>query len=317
MTGPAKGDADVLILSAGLSPVWQQLLLFDTVTPGTVNRAREVHWCASGKVLNAARALHHLGGPAKALTIVGGVTGGQIVRDFADLGITARWVETATPTRVCTTILETVPGTVTELVPNAAGLGDAELYAFLAACAEEAARATAVVLIGSLPAGTPADFYRDLLVRTPGKVVLDARGPELLEALPAGPFLVKPNRGELAATLGRDLRSETELCKALREMIERGAEWVVVTDGANPAYAAADDRLYRLTAPASRVLNPIGCGDCMAAGIAWAVARGEEPLNAIVFGLAVAADKAGRLLPGEVDRERVVTLAGSVEVVTL
>ena len=57
------------ILAAGLTPAWQQVLVFDAFTPGAVNRAREVHWCASGKVLNAARALHHLGGPARALTV--------------------------------------------------------------------------------------------------------------------------------------------------------------------------------------------------------------------------------------------------------
>src|SRR5207248_2034705 len=104
----------------------------------------DVRWCASGKVLNAARALHHLGAPAKALTVVGGVTGGQIVRDFADLGITARWVETATPTRVCTTALETARGTVTELVPDAPGLSEADLAGFLAVYAEEAAGTAAV-----------------------------------------------------------------------------------------------------------------------------------------------------------------------------
>jgi 1-phosphofructokinase family hexose kinase len=294
--------------------VWQQLLLFDSITPGAVNRARDVRWCASGKVLNAARALHHLGGPAKALTVVGGVTGGQIVGDFADLGIAARWVETATPTRVCTTVLESARGTVTELVPNAPALSETELAGFLAAYAEEAAGAAAVVLIGSLPAGTPAGFYRELLARTPGKVVLDARGPELLEALPRRPFLVKPNRGELAATLGRELPDEAELCAALREVLDRGAGWVVVTDGAGPAYAASADGVYRLRPPAAPVLNPIGCGDCMAAGIAWALTRGRDPLAAVRYGLAVAADKAGRLLPGEVDPRGAEALVGAVDV---
>ena len=54
-----------MILTAGLTPAWQHVLVFDAFTPGAVNRAREVHWCASGKVLNAARGLHHLGGPAE------------------------------------------------------------------------------------------------------------------------------------------------------------------------------------------------------------------------------------------------------------
>ena len=45
-----------MILTAGLTPAFQQILVFDQFTPGTVTRARTVHWCASGTGLNAARA---------------------------------------------------------------------------------------------------------------------------------------------------------------------------------------------------------------------------------------------------------------------
>ena len=79
-----------MILAAGLTPAWQQVLVFDTFTPGAVNRARQVYWCASGKVLNAARALYHLGSPCKALSLLGGRSGEEIRRDFPQLGISAR-----------------------------------------------------------------------------------------------------------------------------------------------------------------------------------------------------------------------------------
>ncbi len=191
-----------MVLSAGLTPAWQQVLGFDAFIPGEVNRARQVHWCASGKVLNAARALHSLGGPCKALAPVGGMPGQEIRRDFARVGIAARWVETDRPTRVCTTILDTQRHTATELVPEAEPLTEEELDTFLAAYAEEAKTAAVVVLIGSLPPGTPASLYRDLLARTPGRTVLDARGQELLLALASKPFLIKPNRAEVSRTLG-------------------------------------------------------------------------------------------------------------------
>jgi 1-phosphofructokinase family hexose kinase len=306
-----------VILAAGLSPVWQQVLLFDAFTPGAVNRAREAHWCASGKVLNAARALAALGAPCKALAPVGGTTGNEIRQDFARLGIAARWVQTATPTRVCTTILDLARHPATELVPNAGPLTDSERAAFVEAYTHEAAGAAVVVLIGSLPVGTPAGLYRDLLARTPGRAVLDARGPELLEALAARPFLVKPNRGELGQTLGRDLPDDRNLFGAMEELTGRGAGWVLVTDGGRPAHAGSAGRLYRLTPPAREVVNPIGCGDCMAAGIAWATLRGWEPLEAIRYSLAVAADKVTQMLPGVVDPRRVEALWETIEVTRL
>src|SRR5512146_2770770 len=104
-----------MILAAGLTPAWQQIVLLDALHPGEVNRAREVHWCASGKVLNVALALHHLGAEVQSLSLAGGPHGEAIRREFARSGIAARWIESAAPTRVCTTLLGTANHTTTEL----------------------------------------------------------------------------------------------------------------------------------------------------------------------------------------------------------
>ena len=50
-----------MILAAGLTPAWQQILSFDQFTLGEVNRARRSVWCGSGKVLNVGCALRQLG----------------------------------------------------------------------------------------------------------------------------------------------------------------------------------------------------------------------------------------------------------------
>ena len=289
-----------MILAAGLTPAWQQILLFEEFKPGEVNRARQVHWCASGKVLNVARALHHLGGPSKALTVLGGNSGREIQRDFAELGIPAEWLAIVTPTRVCTTIIDSSRGRVTELVPEASPLAAQELKTFQEAFQNEAAAATVVVLIGSLPPRTPEDWYRQLLDSTRARILLDARGPELLAALSARPFLVKPNRKELQQTFGRELSTDQNLVEAMAELNRRGAEWVVITDGERPIFARTRDEVYRFQPLSGPAVNPIGCGDCLTAGMAWALHRGCSPVEAIRYGLAAAADKLGRLLPGEV-----------------
>ncbi|HZU36499.1 MAG TPA: PfkB family carbohydrate kinase [Gemmataceae bacterium] len=305
-----------MILAAGLSPAWQQVLLLDTFMAGTVNRAREVHWCASGKVLNTARALHALGAPEMALSVTAGSPGDAVRRDFAAQGIQARWIDSGLPTRVCTTLL--VRGQpATELVPNAPAVSASELAAFERVYTEEASAAEVTVLIGSLPPGVPTSFYRDLLARTGGRTILDARGPELLEALSTKPFLVKPNREELAGTLNRSLNDDLELFTALEEMNHLGAECVLVTDGPRPGYARLSSGLYRLEAPPVPVINPIGCGDCMTAGIACALFRGSDPVNALRLGLAVATVKVGRLLPGDVDAALVEAMIPKVKVTRL
>ena len=172
-----------MILAAGLTPAWQQIVVLDSLRTGQVNRAKEVHWCAAGKVLNVGMALAHLGATSKTLSPIGGESGGAIQREFEVAGYNARWIETAVATRVCTTLLDTATSTTTELVENSAAMTPDELAAFHNAYAVEAAHAEMVVLSGSLPQGTPADFYRRLLEQTPGRAVLDVRGPELLAAL--------------------------------------------------------------------------------------------------------------------------------------
>src|SRR5262249_19720950 len=150
----ANSGGDAVILAAGLTPAWQQIIVLDEFSTGDVNRAREVHWCASGKVLNVGLALHCLlgspplrkggqggsrggeienckleadeSGAARTLALVGGHSGEAIRREFAELGVSSRWVISQTATRVCTTILDRKAGQTTELVENAGAISPAE-----------------------------------------------------------------------------------------------------------------------------------------------------------------------------------------------
>ena len=101
----------------------------------------------------------------------------------------------------------------------------------------------------------------------------------------------------------------------MEEIRAQGAEWVLVTDGAKPALALGPPGWFRIVPPRlERVVNPIGCGDCLAAGIADKIGRGSEPLEAICFGMACAAFNCGTLLAGRLDRSAVDCLTGSVKV---
>jgi tagatose 6-phosphate kinase len=144
--------------------------------------------------------------------------------------------------------------------------------------------------------------------------VVDAQGSALLEALRAKPGLVKPNRSELAATLGRELKDEAAVMAAMRELCERGAQRVVVTSGKNPALAFDGQRWWRVHAPRIDAVNPIGSGDAFAAGLVWRLLRGEDLGEACRWASAVGAANALTLLAGEVRRDDVEPLAEKVRV---
>jgi len=280
-----------VILCAGLTPAWQQVVVFDAFRYGEVNRAREVRWIASGKVFNAAIAVHRLGGPVRALAPVGREQSDQIEHDLVQLDLPFRFVLTSSPTRVCTTIIDLGSHKITELVENGQPLRRSELDLFLRAYAEEAARAEVAILIGSLPAGTPPSYYRELVERTPCPAVLDFRGEGLLACLDLRPYVIKPNREELAQTMGRPLVSDDDLVQAMQSLNRRGAEWVIVTQGSGPAWittAGAAWRAHPIPVAPRDIVNPIGCGDALTGAIACATREGRDLLDGVRLGLAAA-----------------------------
>lgn len=301
-----------MIAAAGLTPAWQQIVELDDFQLGGVLRARAVHWLASGKVTNVAAALGRLGARTRLVSVAGGATGTMLAEDIARRGIDARWTLCAAATRACTTLIDHRSGSTTELVENARPLAASDLENFRAAFMEAARESDVVVFSGSLPQSTPADFPARLLAETNARLILDLRGNELLHALSLAPLIVKPNRSELAATTQKPITNEPELRSAARELIQKGAQWVIVTAGADAVYAFSAERAARLRPIAMPVQNPIGCGDCLAGGLAFGLDQGLEVLDALTLGMAAAAQNVASLLPADIDLGTVRRLATQI-----
>ena len=71
-----------MIVAAGLTPAWQQILQFDALRLGEVNRASQAHWCSSGKVFNVGIALAHLGAECVAVSPVGADVAERVRQEF-------------------------------------------------------------------------------------------------------------------------------------------------------------------------------------------------------------------------------------------
>jgi len=169
------------------------------------------------------------------------------------------------------------------------------------------------VLIGSLPQGTPDSYYRELLQRTPCPAVLDFRGEGLLSVLDLKPYVVKPNREELARTFGRPLDDDHDLLAAMHSLNDRGAQWVVITQGAAAVWVTSSDATYRLQPPAiPDPVNPIASGDAMAGTIAWAIGAGRPLPEAVRLGIAAAAQNVRQILPSRLSPQTLEAEAAAV-----
>ena len=301
------------ILVAGLSPAWQKTLTFGTFMLGSVNRALKSQWSASGKVLNAAVAVAELGEPCVTVAPLGGAGLEAIDAEFRSRAIAHRWIKTQAATRVCTTIIEENTNQMTEAVEEGTPLTGQELAAFEDVFREEAQKAAVIILIGSLPQGTPDEFYRQLARHAKSPLILDFRGPGLIQTLSLKPFVIKPNREELEETVGRPLENRDAVIAAMRELNGRGATWVVVTDGSRPVLATSNEEVIEIDPiRVENAVSPLGCGDAMAAAFAVGIRRGQPFETAFRLGVAAAAVNLQQRLPCRpLDRRRIEALAAN------
>lgn len=311
-----------MIIAAGLSPAWQQILVFDKLTRGAVNRAVETHACASGKVINVGIALSYLKADSLMVSVCGGSSGELIFEELRSLEVSNRCFAEQTPTRTCTTLIERPTGEITELVENARPISTEALQWFQKVLLESCGPDDWLIFSGSLPSVVGRDssksIYREIMesleqAGTSPRVILDARGPELVECLPLRPFLVKPNREELAQTVERPLNDEPSLIAAMREINQRGAEWALVTHGPGEVWLSSATELWKFTPPRVDVVNAIGCGDCLTAGLVAALDCGLGLPEAVKYGIAAAGENAMQLLPSRLDPDRVQSLARQVQ----
>jgi fructose-1-phosphate kinase PfkB-like protein len=168
---------------------------------------------------------------------------------------------------------------------------------------------------GTITPGGPVDFYRQCteMAHEAGSLSLvDGHGPSLAEALKARPGLVKPNRLELAAMLGRDLGDDAAVVGAMRQLHARGAQRVVVTAGQGAVLAFDGRDVWRIQPPRVTAVNPIGSGDAFTAALVSRLVRGDDLAEACRWGAAAGAANALTLMPGELNREDVENLVGNV-----
>jgi tagatose 6-phosphate kinase len=228
--------------------------------------------------------------------------------------------ETVEPqTRECVTIINQKDGSVTELVEESKAVPDSHYEALLSTVkrclSKPGSRCQAITLSGTITPGGPVDFYyqcTQLAHAAYAIAVVDAKGPVLEQALAAKPDLVKPNRAELAATLGYELPDEQALLNGMRALYERGAARVIVTAGAHPTLAFDGRKCWRVEAPRINTVNPIGSGDSFTAGVTSRLIRGDDLGEACRWGCAAGTANALTLMAGELNRADVQRLQGEV-----
>ncbi len=302
-----------MILTIGTTPAIARTMIFEDVKINDVNRAKSVLVSAAGKAVNVARVLRTLDEEVTCLGFAGGETGGILRRELAAMGVVDEMIEVDAPTRVCVTVVDKSKMGSTELIEEASPAGENAWKSIYSRINALVPKCKFVVMSGTIAPDGPVDFYARVCRAAAGYSVptlVDATGDALLATLEHHPTIIKPNFSELLATLGGK-KSPIDLS---RELCQRGAQWCVVTGGADRILVRDKRSVWNITPPKVRVTSTIGSGDAFAAGLASGIVRGMTVSEAAVFATACGSANAETPQAGFVQKPRVEELQKYVRI---
>jgi 1-phosphofructokinase family hexose kinase len=250
---------------------------------------------AGGRGLNASQVLHSFGAPTLAIMPSGGSLGARFERMISGFGFPCELIPVSQSVRA-NLIITDQQGQLNEPGPNLTG---EELDRVEEAVRKRIHDARWLLLCGSLPPGTPSNFYQRLirLGREAGaQVLLDTDADALRDGLPERPAAVTPNLQEASRLLNKALITRAHLKAAAIRILALGAESLVLSLGSRGAIGARGETIFEVSPPRIQAVCPIGAGDALNAAFVWAVTQGMSFVDAVKWG--VAAGTASAKLPG-------------------
>ena len=284
-----------MILVVCPNPALDVTYTVERLVPGESHLVRTFVERAGGKGVNVVRVLAQLRATVTVTGFLGGARGARLHDELAGCALAQRWVDVREQSRRTVTVVD--PHGATVMREPGPQIAPADWDALVERVRTLGPGTDVAVLAGSLPPGAPADGYATLvsvLDALDVPAVLDATGSALAAALPARPFLVKPNAAEAAEIVGA-------AGDPVATLLVDGARNAVVSDGAAGVTAAVAGRRYRAVPPALAG-NPTGGGDALAAGLAAGIAAGAPAEALLRRAVALAASAVTLPHAGEVDR---------------
>ena len=273
-TNPEAQQA-VDVATVTLNPAIDQTVIVPDFAAGKVNRVQQSESHPGGKGVNVAHILSDYGRSV----VVSGFLGRENAGLFEDLFAAKRmqdcFVRIAGQTRVGIKIVDPVQQQTTDINFPGQPPAPADVDALFDCL--EMVDAAWFVLAGSIPPGVEPTIYRDLvraLKMQERQVALDASGEALVQALAAGPDVVKPNIYELESVVGERLRARPAIVAAARSLLGRGIRLVAVSMGSEGSIFVSERGVVVARPPSVEVKSTVGAGDAMVAGIVAAQIAG-------------------------------------------
>ena len=282
-----------MIYTVTLNPCLDYIVSVPDFRAGRVNRAKFDRIIPGGKGINVSYVLNILHEENLALGFVAGFTGDEIRRIMDRDGVNNNFVELKSGySRIDVQMIVGIESSINGVGPKITQEDLDQLIEQLQALQD----GDTLVLSGTTPRGARDTVYADLLATIADKdidIVVDAKGPLLLNTLKYRPFLIKPNRQEIIDIFYAKPDSIEDIIKYAKNLQSMGARNVLVSLSSEGAILITEDgEVYRHSAMQGEVRNTVGCGDSMIAGFLCGYAKNQDMVEAFQYSLAAASANA-------------------------
>ena len=279
-----------MIRTVTLSTGFDEVFTVDRVEFGGAANVLSSRVLASGKGVNAARAIAALGGPVTAYALIGKPDRDAFAESLEREGIPARLSTVPGGTRRNLTLLASDRQPAAHFRGPSFVLEDeAPVRELFATVLSEVRPGDLVSLHGATPSGLPATTWARFAVEATlqgASVVADVYGPALGALVERCALLAcKPNQEEIK---GLPLNDAGEPGSALRYLASHGVQLAAVSLGPDGLTFLSHGVAWNARCPVKTPRMLVGAGDACVAGLAVALHRGAEHSEAARYAVAVA-----------------------------
>lgn len=177
-----------------------------------------------------------------------------------------------------------------------------------------------VLLSGSVPPGIDPSIYAMITEECKNYetvVILDTSGDSLVEGIQAKPFMVKINQKEAEELADQSIQSLDDGVQVIKKIHDLSfVPVVVVTLGADGMLAGTPKGIWKFSLPMKEkeIVDTVGCGDAMAAGLAYGLSRNRAEEDLFQYAIACASAAARHAGPSHFQKTELKSLIDRVRI---
>lgn len=301
-----------MILSVCPNPSIDTYAWLTRFSSGQVNRIEKIQKFPGGKATHVALALAELGAETKLMGNWAGFSGEWIKNAVTKKNIACSGVQLEGNNRTCYTFRSTDSDfNHSELLEPGPEMTGENWNEFKSVFTEEITHASLVCMSGSWPTGAPTDAYRQLIEianQQDCKVILDCSGTQLEEALKSEIFGLHINEHEAKALCG------SADIDVLNKHLNGKVNLIALTKGKEGMQLILNNQVIHANVKPEKVISSVGSGDCLTAGIAYAVSNNLSTEQVAAYGVACGAANCMLEALGMLEKQTVEKLMAQVEI---